>query len=81
MDKVGPVQDPEQPPPHLQNLTFPVCSSSVQTKDFHLVSGVSEMLQRPIRMSPSPPTHLFLVERNQKAERSGALKQEKPRRA
>lgn len=48
----------------------------LKTKDFHLVSGVSETLQRPIGMSPSPL--LFLVERDQQAERSGALRQEKP---
>lgn len=29
MEKVGPVQDPEQAP-RLQNLTLPVCSSSLQ---------------------------------------------------
>lgn len=60
MDKVGPVQDPEQSP-RLQNLTFPVCSSNLhlKTKDFHLVSGVSEMLQRPTRMSPPLPIPVF----------------------
>lgn len=59
MEKVGPVQDPEQPPVcQTSYFLFAALRSNLhlKTKDFLLVSGVSEMLQRPNRMSsPSPP--------------------------
>lgn len=58
MDKVGPVQDPEQPPVcKTSHFLFAALRSNLhlKTKDFHLVNVVSAMLQRPTRMSFSPP--------------------------